>query len=222
MRLSEVLVSKGPLVSGEDVLRQGITIPRKNFLRYSLDFDFLFQGSESIALTRRNVFDYFQQDTARGIISSIVWGFPRGTLPGGRPLSAIFENLSFFKEVIEEIAREDLSEEKFELINSKAGIKNGATSKMLYFSGAKIGNIKCLIFDSRVRGNLLEHRPIEFNSTIEHLPRNSLYPGWNGYKAFCQEVKNLATQLCVTEDAIEMYLFNSAPNRRRAQHAMIE
>lgn len=220
MRLSEVLVSKGSLVPGEDVLRQGITIPRKNFLRYSLDFEFLFQGQESICLTRKKVFEIFREDTKRGILSSIVWGFPRGSLPGGRPLSTAFENLLFFEDSIEEIVQEGLSEKSFEMINSKHGVKNGATSKMLYFSGARIGDSKCLIFDSRVRGYLLEHQPIEFNSTVRHLPQNSLYPGWNGYRYFCQEVQSLAAKLSVKEDAIEMYLFQAAPNRRKAQHSI--
>lgn len=156
MRLSEEILSDSMVASGEDVLRQGIKIPRKNFSRYKVDLDFIFHGKDSVILTRKKVFEIFNQNISFGILSSIVWGFPRGSLPGGRPLVDIFENLDFFKEAIGEILENELCEKSFETINSKPGVKNGATTKMLYFSGAKASGAKCLIFDSRVRGYILE------------------------------------------------------------------
>lgn len=228
MQLSKALKSQDVSFNGESVLQHGIKVPRKNFERYykiagvNKHFELLFQGRERMILTRGGVFESFGQDTDFGIVSSIVWGFPRGVLPGGRPLSDVFENLGFFKEAIEHIKKSGLNEAEFYKINSIRGVKNGITSKMLYFSGSKINEVKCLIFDSRVRDCLLDKRPVEFGSTLSCLPKNSLFPGWDGYNAFCQDVGKLATDLKISEDSIEMYLFNSAPNRRKARHAEVD
>jgi hypothetical protein len=222
MQLSQKILTDSMLISSEDVLSQGIKIPRKNFLRYTVDLDFIFHGKDNVILTRKKVIEIFNNNIHHGILSSIVWGFPRGGLPGGRPLNNIFENLDFFKDTISEILENGLCEKSFEIINSKPGVKNGATTKMLYFSGAKIGDAKCLIFDSRVRDYMLKNKPSDLDSTTRALPQHSLYPGWHGYQLFCREVKNLSSKLNISVDAIEMYMFNAAPNRRKAQHKIIE
>ncbi len=221
MNLSEKLKIESSFINSESVLKQGIIVPRKNFLRYPIDLDFLFQDQPQVFLTRQRVFGYFHEDNTLGVISSIVWGFPRGTLPGGRSILQIFENLKFFSGLVGVIKKSQLNETSFALLNSITGIKNGATTKMLYFSGSKIGEAKCLIFDSRVRDFLLDQRPVEFDNTLKHLSKNSLYPGWLGYSAFCQDVNNISKNINISEDYIEMYLFNNAPNRRKAQHMIL-
>jgi hypothetical protein len=167
MQLSQKILTDSMLISSEDVLRQGIEIPRKNFLRYTVDLDFIFHGKDNVILTRKKVIEIFNNNIHHGILSSIVWGFPRGGLPGGRPLNNIFENLDFFKDTISEILENGLCEKSFEIINSKPGVKNGATTKMLYFSGAKIADAKCLIFDSRVRDYILKNKDFELFSNLE-------------------------------------------------------
>lgn len=77
MNLSEKLTIESSSINSESVLQQGIVVSRKNFLRYPIDLDFLFQDQPQVFLTRQRVIDYFHEDNTLGVISSIVWGFPR-------------------------------------------------------------------------------------------------------------------------------------------------
>jgi hypothetical protein len=187
---------------------QGFNIPRKNFEKYGNQFDFIFNTSSVIHLTRSNVFEIFNKSIIQGILSSITWGFPRGVLPGGKSFEPVLNNLEFFEQQIHLILSNGLSNDNFTKLNSIKGVKNGITTKMLYFSNAFVGNSRCLIFDSRVRRYLIENQPLEFTETLNNLPRDSLYPGSVAYVMFCREADTLASKLSIEPDVIEMFLFS--------------
>ncbi len=199
-------------------LSQSVKVRKKNFLRYGSVFGFLFANTDEVDLTRDDVFHYFRRSTSEGILAALAWGFQKGGLPGGVSFSPVTERLDYFGRIIDEIKSSSLNEALFNELNGVPGVKNGMTTKFLYFSNSRVQNARCMIFDSRVRLSILEKYPESFQETIKHLPSNSLYPGWIGYINYCKELQSLAKSTSIPEDLIEIFLFQAAPGKKPPTH----
>ena len=129
----------------------------------------VFANKDSIYLSRHDVSKTFLSDTSLGLVKSLVWGFPTGNKPGGANFEQFFSKLNFFIQQIEQIKTTSLSNQAFKSLNSIPGIKTSVTTKLLYFSGCKANNARCLIFDRRVLDTLQLFKFTEFNSLEEEL-----------------------------------------------------
>jgi hypothetical protein len=205
-----------------DVMSQGVTIPAKNFIpRYQDTFFSLFSQEVQLHLTRRNVFDAFTKSDIDGFKATLAWGFPRGSKPGGASLNAAIAAFPFFAEKIQKLRKSGLNVDSYKEINSIYGVKNGVTTKFLYFSGIRsTSGAEALIFDSRVKSHLLERDWDEYKDLKKSLIRNKwhLAPKPNEYLQFIEITQKLSIDSGWPASAIEMHMFTDVPSRRKAVH----
>ena len=213
-------MSELKILGGSDIESQGINLKRKNFLRYDGVFDFLFSESAVNYVTRFDVKNYFLEDIRKGLLSALAWGFPRGGLPGGRSLQPVLENIAFYENCIKKLKTGGLTPSGYDEINSLLGVKNGITTKFMYFSGVMVGQSPALIFDSRVRNFLLSINPPEFSTVVDALSKYSLYPGAECYMEFCKLSDQFARSVIVNSEFVEYCMFKYSPGRMAPSHFM--
>ena len=206
------------LDSSNNFLSQTIEIKRKNFQRYNGIFDQIFSDLDVINLSRQNVFALFEKDVELGMLASIAWGFQKGTLPGGKTLNPFISNFSSLKDTLNRILETGLTETLFSELNSHKEVKNGITTKLLYFSGAKYLSTECLIYDSRVKTYLEHFRPSEFSQTLSFMKKSQPVPTYDLYTCYCTEMNICSNKSNVPAGALEMFMFTNAPGKRPAQH----
>ena len=199
-------------------MSQSIEIKRKNFLKYNSAFDKVFSEQDVINLSRQDVFAQFEKDLEIGMLAAIAWGFQKGTLPGGKTLNPFVSNFQSLKGTLNKILDYGLTEELFAKLNSHKEVKNGITTKLLYFSGAKNENNECLIYDSRVKAYLEYFRPIEFAKTLSFIKKSQAMPTYELYKFYCKEANACSEKSNTPAGALEMFMFTNAPGKRLAQH----
>ena len=193
-------------------LNQTIEIKKKNFEKYDGQFDVVFDGYDKVQLSRKGVFESFNSSLEMGMLSSIAWGFQKGTRPGGRTLHPFLENFDDIKNVLKKISNVGLNEGTFNDLNMHKNVKNGVTTKLLYFSNSVVNSSPCLIYDSRVKAYLEEFRPIEFVKTLELMKKWQAQPTFDLYKKYCAEAHECAEKHSLpSNDAIEIFMFTFAP-----------
>ena len=188
-------------------------------------WDFIFDGKNNIYLSRRDVAETFLSDTRLGLVHSLVWGFPTGNKPGGADFKPFFNKLDFFTSQVEKIQIANLSEQTFNCINSVSYVKTSLTTKFLYFSGCKVDNASCLIFDRRVLDTLRLFEFVEFkclNEDFYKLRANPQKIRFQLYAAYCKICSQIAVELNVTAETIEYLLFNQGVQIALAKASGIE
>jgi hypothetical protein len=207
-------------INSINFLNQTIEIKKKNFEKYDGQFDVVFGGNDKVQLSRKGVFESFNSSLEMGMLSSIAWGFQKGTRPGGRTLHPFLENFDDIKNVLKKISNVGLNEGTFNDLNMHKNVKNGVTTKLLYFSNSVVNSSPCLIYDSRVKAYLEEFRPIEFVKTLELMKKWQAQPTFDLYKKYCAEAHECAEKHSLPSAAIEMFMFTAAPGKRPAQHVI--
>lgn len=116
-----------------------------------------FRALGNSRLTRRQVFDAFRADPAKGVVWTIVWGYPRGKISqyDGEKEAAhsAIANASGFANVIAEIRAGPVlpAQTLIEKLNKVCGgISTSTTSKIAYFADLFSREGQCLIFDKQV------------------------------------------------------------------------
>ena len=204
--------------SRNNFLAQSIEVKRKNFIRYNGFFDQVFSHLDVLNLSRQDIFHFFEEDIALGMLASIAWGFQKGTRPGGKTLNPFILNFQLLKDTLLRILDNGLTEKLFIELNSHKEVKNGITTKLLYFSGAKYGHTECLIYDSRVKAYLEHFRPLEFPQTLSLMKKSQPAPTYDLYISYCTEADMCSKRLSISAGALEMFMFTNAPGKRPAQH----
>lgn len=209
------------------VMFQSFLVKKKNWnKKYSYpDWDLVFGNKDSIFLSRQDVLKTFLSDTSLGLVHSLVWGFPTGNKPGGANFKSFFDKLNSFALQIEKIQTTTLSERAFTSLNKVSGVKTSLTTKLLYFSGCKIDNTSCLIFDRRVLATLQLFNFVEFkylNEGFLKLRTNPQNVSFQLYTAYCKTCSQIAVELNVTAETIEYLLFNQNAQIALAKASGIE
>lgn len=178
---------------------------------HSADFSALDQQR----FTRQMVFDHFATSDRKGVISAIKWGYPKGSLPGGkwRSFSAAFRSTAIAECIAELRATPATAVSTVANLNAcVAGIGTATTTKLAYFAGlGTIEGHQCLIYDSMVRRAIRAiHMPefAELAAIIRRTPRD-LTPRQQEetYGLYLAGVHQLAADQEVAPDAIELSLF---------------
>lgn len=203
-----------------DPMQQGILVPARNFFpRYGDRFDEVFEGHKSRFIKRVDVFNAFIDGGDIGCKTAIAWGFPRGGRPGGRSLDPALDAIPHFLKLLSVILEERLLPSTYDAINSLPNVKNGITTKILYFSGAcTASGAHALIYDSRVQDHLLTRNWDEYRSLTNTLKRSTLQPTAEQYLEFLEITQNVSRVTGWDSAAIEMFMFTDAPNKRTALH----
>lgn len=175
-------------------------------------FDMLFDGKDQILISRQDVIKNFQESKKKGILSAFAWGFPTG---GRSKAKSISEYLEEIEPILIEMMKHGVTEDSFKAINSFKNLKTATTTKLLYFSGSKIGESISLIFDSRVKSFLDSARPIEYERMFSYLDKKhaNAIP-FEAYSSYVLETHLLAQKYRVEASAIELYFFENDPKRK--------
>jgi hypothetical protein len=171
-------------------------------------------------LTRQHVFDIGASDPAKGVIAAIVWGFPKGGLPGGqyKDFASVFCHAQKFADEIGRLGLDDNISpfEALSRLNSlQAGIGFATTSKLAYFARLKFHKMHALIYDANVikaiKDDVLSG---EFPNTRKLLGSGKAFYhlGMPSYARFIEEANALATRTGVDPDQIEAKLFIAKAN----------
>lgn len=116
-----------------------------------------FRALGASRLIRRHVFDAYRADTAKGVVWTIVWGYPRGKISkyDGDKADAhrAIAHAPHFADVIAEIRAGPIlpARKLIAKLNSvSTGVSTSTTSKIAYFAGLCSQEGQCLIFDKQV------------------------------------------------------------------------
>ncbi|WP_342712881.1 hypothetical protein AAFG13_18160 [Bradyrhizobium sp. B124] len=152
------------------------------------------------------------------MIASIVWGFPRGSMPGGKWLgfANAFESSSQFAEVLAgfRTTPQSATTTIARLNNLVTGLGFATTTKMAYFARLTFREGPALIFDANVIKAIID--PLTpwggaFPKTRSLLGSTNFHAkGVLSYSCYVEEASILARLHNATPDVIEVALFRSA------------
>ncbi len=168
----------------------------------------IFGDKDEIELSRADLFNI-----ARGcninklIISTILWGYPRG-MRGNH-----FENISSKLEEIKECLLEAKSgienwNNHYEKLSEINGIGLSTYTKLLYFYGAKVGGLPCVILDQRIIDSVNKSAV----SGLEALEGIAPYNASGKYPEYLDIIDKAAKKYTTTNGRVEMFIFSFGLN----------
>ena len=180
--------------------------------QYAADYDAL----DGQRFTRAMVFDHFEESVSKGVVSTIKWGYPKGSLPGGgwHAFSDAFR-CSSFGDVLKALrARPRSANETVAALNGCVkGIGTATTTKIAYFARLTTHEGPCLIYDSMVRRAIAHSAEPEFADLRTRLNRSKrdLAPAQQEetYGLYIASVIAAAERRAKTPEAVELDLFTS-------------
>ncbi len=173
-------------------------------------------------LSREFVFSIAEEDVREGLIASVIWGFPKGSGPGGnwKRLADAFAKSREYADAIEKLKRAPF-------VSALAGlcslnqIQNGVgfatTSKMAYFANVEFQEGRALIYDRNVmlaiKDGLWADR---FDGTRSGIGMNQHFysKGVSTYASFIEEAEKACRQIGCDADQIETGLFLARANAK--------
>lgn len=227
-------------MSSQDVQSHGVAINLANWARYADSDDRLtanwvaeicdeIQHSNGCLVTRGYVRQAFSKSFAKGVIASVIWGYPKGRFPGGRSFSGIFAKAEGLEGKLEKLkSGKPLSAEAIcSEFDGFQGLGPSTYTKMLYFADIAAIEGGCLIYDQMVMRAISESGEPQWAAIKTRLGscRNPsgkfrTYPRAlqvETYGGFLQATHSFATSERNAE-AIELELFMTAPRGRPTQH----
>lgn len=175
------------------------------------DYKYLVEDFENDYISRQDVIDAYKkyftdssQNALRPFLLTMIWGFYNngyGTYRTNKYIESD-ENIGIIKKAIES----DNLEDSFQSFNKIKGLGISYITKILYFmTKAKSADNYALIFDARVANSLIKlTAPVELFEIVRVEPR----PSFSNYQKYNKLIHNLANQIQVEADQIELYLFN--------------
>lgn len=166
--------------------------------------------------TRAIVFEHFDTSDLKGVISTIKWGYPKGSLPGGgwHAFSDAFRSPSFSEALTALRATPRSADETVTTLNRCVkGVGTATTTKIAYFARLTTAEGPCLIYDSMVRRAIAHSTEPEFADLKATLNRSKrdLAPGQqeHTYGLYITSVIAAAERRGVTPEVVELDLFTS-------------
>lgn len=180
--------------------------------QHAADYDAL----DGQRFTRAIVFEHFDASDLKGVISTIKWGYPKGSLPGGswHAFSDAFRSSSFSDALNSLRAQPRSANETVAMLNRCVkGVGTATTTKIAYFARLTTNEGPCLIYDSMVRRAIAHSAEPEFANLKATLNRSKreLTPAQQErtYGAYITGVIAAAKRRGVTPEIVELDLFMS-------------
>lgn len=174
-------------------------------------------------ILRKHVFAKAKGRVFRGIVWSLVWGYPRGKQAGDdKSLKTAMENLENMAIQVAYLqGKTTCSIEMLRMLNdARRGLSTASTTKIAYFAGLKTTEGDALIFDQQAITALIERNDPEFAGLMASEPF-ARYAGKDRnvrvttalnrvehYKEYLIHMHSVAAQLGVRADDIERFLYN--------------
>lgn len=175
---------------------------------------------------RRHVFEAHERSIEDGIVWTIVWGYPFGTITGHRDgIQHLFDNVADAASLLRRFREEPGKHSAQEII---AALKNGAphiacstTSKIAYTAGLIAAEGPCVVYDHRVIRSIMQGRYVELAALEDELPSprardaslerrtdSAIARQNRTYGAYIATMARLAKELGVRSDQLEYFVFN--------------
>jgi hypothetical protein len=173
-------------------------------------------------LSRAQVTAFSQRNLQAGVMASVIWGFPKGSLPGGvwKNLAYVFERSDRYAETLRAMKAEpNLSAAPgIQLLNKiTEGVGFATTSKIAYFAQIRFSEGDALIYDRNVMLAIKDETWCgQFTKTRKHIGKSEQFysRGVPTYGSFIQEASLLAYESNCDSDQIEAALFLAKVNTR--------
>ena len=172
--------------------------------------------------TRQHVFDHFAESLGKGVISTIKWGYPGGTLQGNWFALSTAMRSNAYAETISELRKNPLptAADLVRKLNSLVkGVSTSTTTKIAYFAGLKAQAVddtapqECLIYDQMVRRVIRQSTEPELAQLGEILRSTDrdIWPTRQAttYGLYLASVHALARRRGVEPSQIELCLFRA-------------
>ena len=171
--------------------------------------DRLFHNSESITLSRQDVFE--TEEIREKIIKAMYWGYPAGMR--GNHFINLLKQIKSIEEVLQSLKnKSNPTAQDFNNLtltfNNVSGLGISSYSKLLYFFEISLNGDPCLILDNRLINVFKSEKYINF----QQLSRIRTYNAENYYIDYLQLTKQLATTLETQGENIELFLFTFGNN----------
>ena len=122
--------------------------------------DRFFDGNQEVFLTREDVFAACAgDDLERGLLSALYWGYPTN-LHG--VCSHVHQNYEIIINLLRNYRNVNLTLDDYHTLWNSVfiparGVNISTFSKILYFCNARLNGNPCVIYDNRVKSNILYH-----------------------------------------------------------------
>ena len=167
----------------------------------------IFVNNDVLTISRNDLFHI--NDTTELVIKTLMWGYPTGGR--GNNINKVLEENNFLKltKLLEKYRNENVTLEVLKRdIKTIKGVNLSTMSKFLYFMKVIVNNETALILDLKIINvigldRFEELRPligIKYNNAIDH------------YVKYLQTINQLAIEMKVLPDQIELFLFMFGSN----------
>lgn len=227
-------------MSSQDVQSHGVAINLANWARYADSDDRLtanwvaeiseeIQHSDGCLITRGYVRQAFSQSFVKGVIASVIWGYPKGRFPGGRSFAGIFAKAEALADKLVKLksGKPNPAEAVCAGFDGFRGLGPSTYTKMLYFAGIEALEGSCLIYDQMVMRAIAESGELQWaairttlgscrdpNGRFKSYPRALQVRTYGDFLRVAQELSSTER----SAEAIELELFVNAPRGRPTQH----
>lgn len=175
---------------------------------------------------RHHVFEAYRRSIEEGIVWTIVWGYPSGTITGHREgIQHLFENVSDTAKAVRQFQDAPGQYSALEIIVGLRGdaprIACSTTSKIAYTAGIVAAEGPCTVYDLRVIRSIMQGRYTEFADLEKALPspRAQLEPlkrrvesaiarQNRTYGAYVSTMTHVSEALGICSDQLEYFVFN--------------
>lgn len=160
----------------------------------------IFDDKDSVEISRADIFS--ESDTGKKLLKLLLWGYPTGGR--GNNIEYILVKAEELIPILSSVSGKNLtkteSNEVIEKFGSIRGLGISTWSKILYFFNVSIESRKCQIYDLKIVDSLNKKQ-------FEELGTKKWKQDINHYYQYIELVDNLAKDLCVLPEQVELFLF---------------
>lgn len=166
-------------------------------------FSQIFGEAQEREISRAELFEFAKEpDLKKLIIATILWGYPAGMR--GNHFHHISKNLNALEKCLVE-ARKSINDwdTHYEKVQSIKGIGLSTYTKLLYFCGAKVQGMPCVILDQRIIDSAKKGAIVG----LEELKRIAPHNASKHYPKYLEIINTAANKYDASHGNVEMFIF---------------
>lgn len=187
--------------------------PFKKDKLFTKFYEETFARSETVTISRGDLFSMAKKDPLKAVFAIILWGYPRGYTRANN----MVRSFPLFLKQVEYLSdqlythKSITADELKQMLKTCKGVGLSTLSKLLYFFNIKVEGYKCLIMDARIIGVLCQDKFTELHplSGVREHNKEHFYPE---YLKICAQ---LSKKYGYKPDQLELFLFMFGNNLKR-------
>lgn len=199
------IVKYGGLIKSIPISYQSTKIKKKVWGRFSYNNKdsieaSIFGDKDEVEISRKDIFS--EADTAKRIVMVLMWGYPTGGRGSNieKILLEIDKLTALFSSVYNPNLTKDQANNLIKQFEGIRGLGISTWTKLLYFFNIAIDSKKCQIYDLKIVDSLNKKQFIELGKQIWRQDIDHYYQ-------YIELLDNVATQMCVSPEQVELFLF---------------